>query len=314
MRFFGQRHDPIAAALNSAWRNVNTLRDRANKETARDGCPSTETDAALVKAEAAHKIARKNYDEREVQKKITREANKALRAQGIDPTKKPASMTPEQFEASRVTLRAAIQPQFPAYKAALFRYLRQNVDVILDRLADANGDAIAAAYAPTTAKALREELRTKSRDWEHRFERATIEAKLDAGRAFLSELYKWTKEGEEVPYAEREDRHMRIPLSDGNIDAVLDAEAHAMTERDFDSYTQKLAGKIGLVIERAHVIGNLWQASVLVAHIEAGFWNESNRQPVQRWSTKMILNRSVLNKLFNQWPTRRIDLNSPEKS
>ncbi len=81
-----------------------------------------------------------------------------------------------------------------------------------------------------------------------------------------------------------------------------------MTERDFDSYTQKLAGKIGLEIDRAVVLGNLWQNSVLVAHIEAGFWNEHpTRQPVQRWSTKMILNRSVLNNLFNQWPTRRID-------
>lgn len=255
--------------------------------------------------------ARQAIKARDAARKDKRDTNKKLRASlGIDPSKMPESMKPEEYAAAVKLLRAAIEPQFKGYKAEIFRALRGRVDYPLSLLAKANGDAIAAAFAPDSLDSLLELSRSKNEGW------AVARHKLKAGEEMLSTIRKWTEpcclpKGVSEYTARDTTRpgaiDLRLPKSDAVIDAELDKQAHQIALKDFDSYAAKLAGKIAQPVERATIIGHLWSNSVLVAHIEAGFWNESQRQPVQRWSTQMILNRSVLNTLFNQWPTRRID-------
>lgn len=65
----------------------------------------------------------------------------------------------------------------------------------------------------------------------------------------------------------------------------------------FDSYLYKLAGKIGKPIASATMTGSLWDGSILTVKCQDG--------EDQSWNTKCILNCSIYQKLFNQWPTRR---------
>lgn len=74
-------------------------------------------------------------------------------------------------------------------------------------------------------------------------------------------------------------------------------DAREGASASFDAYAAKLAGKVG-TIRSASVCGaSLWHGSTLTVETEAG---------VQRWHTTQIVNVSVLGKLFNQWPTRRV--------
>lgn len=71
----------------------------------------------------------------------------------------------------------------------------------------------------------------------------------------------------------------------------------------FSSYISKLTGKVNdgatSAVTAAELdSGALWSFSHLtVTRADA---------TVERWRTQMILNVSVLGKLFNQWPTRRV--------
>jgi len=83
----------------------------------------------------------------------------------------------------------------------------------------------------------------------------------------------------------------------------------------FDGYIVKLAGKIEATLpEETKAINSpvpvrvrsvvlngaaVWEGSVLDVTLSSG--------ARQGWHTKCILNVSVLGKLFNQWPTRRLD-------
>lgn len=294
---WGQRYDPLREASARTYRALCTLR-------------ATKADAAeITKAEKAFEVARNAIRSRDLQRKKTRELNKELRKQGIDPSKKPEAMTVEQFEASRRTLRAAIQPQFAAYKEQMFNVLRARVDEIFKKLESHGWNAYSYSYNEDYATLY-------ARSWKEgtRFERDVLRAQIEAGNAKLAEARKWTKESEMLEGKTR-DRgivgawDMRSPLSDRIINATLTQQAHDITERDFDSYTQKLAGKIGKTVASAKVIGNLWMCSILVVRFDEAFWNDVAESEVQRWSTKMILNFSALGTPYNQWPTRRTDIN-----
>lgn len=73
------------------------------------------------------------------------------------------------------------------------------------------------------------------------------------------------------------------------------SEDHA--QREFDSYLVKLAGKINAPIAKAYMTGNLWNGSTLTV---------ITKMAEQVWSTKCILNVSVLGNPFHQWPTTRV--------
>jgi hypothetical protein len=58
------------------------------------------------------------------------------------------------------------------------------------------------------------------------------------------------------------------------------------------------AGKIGKEITSARTNGLIWDCATIWAFCTDG--------EEQVWHTQCIINRSVYNKLFNQWPTRRL--------
>lgn len=242
--------------------------------------------SALEAARAAEKLGKA---QRQQERKAKSEDRKALRG-----VKVPVDVPREIFDLSRATLRAAIQPQFPEYKKQIYLVLFNRVDRLFEKLDNAKGDAKAASVP---------EGKTWKEITDHNCRRSDYLAAQWARESY-AEICKWTISRQ--PHGGSCDTDFRVRKSADVIEAALLTQAHAITERDFDTYSNKLAGKIGQPIERATVIGKLWQNSILLAHIEAGFWNESKRQPFQRWSTKMILNTSCLGKLFNQWPTRRI--------
>jgi hypothetical protein len=74
-------------------------------------------------------------------------------------------------------------------------------------------------------------------------------------------------------------------------------------ERTYIAYVLKLIGKVesgGNKTKDAKVVSEMgvWSYSILRVELESG--------EVQHWKTQMICNVSVLGKLFNQFPTRRM--------
>lgn len=76
------------------------------------------------------------------------------------------------------------------------------------------------------------------------------------------------------------------------------AEGRRAANADFDSFLYKLAFKISRSISSASMVGTLWENCTL------SVLTEDDEKQV--WTTHCIINRSVYDKLFNQWPTRRI--------
>lgn len=76
--------------------------------------------------------------------------------------------------------------------------------------------------------------------------------------------------------------------------AIVRADASA----SFDTYVAKLTAKIGPVRTACIDSAYLWNGSVLTVGKPDG--------TTERWHTQMIINVSVLGKLFNQWPTRKL--------
>jgi hypothetical protein len=87
-----------------------------------------------------------------------------------------------------------------------------------------------------------------------------------------------------------------VILDKGKVGRYLD-HMEKEAEESFNSYIAKLAGKIGQEIKSAEVQGNLWQGSTLRI--------VTLTDETQIWNTKIIINRSKLGLLFNQYPTRR---------
>jgi hypothetical protein len=99
-------------------------------------------------------------------------------------------------------------------------------------------------------------------------------------------------------------------ISGGHYDAAIAVVNDDMVEKygrevtlaaiaSFEAYVAKLAAKIGpKAIESANVTGSLWTGSTLRVAFEDG--------SAEVWTTTCIINVSVLGKLFNQWPTRKV--------
>lgn len=93
-------------------------------------------------------------------------------------------------------------------------------------------------------------------------------------------------------------RHVAAILGDKGFKNYLDFEIHQVNA-SFNAYVFKLATKItGVKAARLADSTAIWRGSTLIVTMNDG--------TEQRWVTTMILNRSVLGKLFNQWPTRRV--------
>lgn len=67
---------------------------------------------------------------------------------------------------------------------------------------------------------------------------------------------------------------------------------------EFDAFVYKLNAKINDVTVKASITGNPWIGSHLIV--------ETKNKGTQLWHTQIIVNRSKLGKLFNQFPTRLV--------
>lgn len=76
---------------------------------------------------------------------------------------------------------------------------------------------------------------------------------------------------------------------------VQNSKAEAAAQ--YDLFVAKLVKKIG-ACDSATLEGNhVWGHSILTV---------TKGETVERWKTQQIVNTSVLGKLFNQWPTRKV--------
>lgn len=89
-----------------------------------------------------------------------------------------------------------------------------------------------------------------------------------------------------------------IVVEKPGAEARLRQQAKQNADALVDAYLHKLAGKIGKLIASATTNGNIWDYATLEVVCADG--------EKQTWRTTCILNRSVYDKLFNQWPTRRV--------
>lgn len=269
-------YDHIAAhTLNASRRRAKAVADPLFKPFA---------DAILALVDEAEPVAQRLTE----LKKAVAAAPKPQR----DPNGPPSAIRANKYAmGTYTTLRATIEPQRAGYTAVIFKHLRDRVDAVLKRLADAGGDANAAAPYPDSRMGRTE-------------------------HAMAVELYheirKWTVAVNTASRGPR-DPEPRVAKPAAEIDRNLQIEANAITDADFSSYAAKLTGKIlkdydhdaKAIVTKATVNGQLWVESDLVVEVESGDAGSTDVRH-QTWQTKMILNRSIYNRLFNQWPTRRV--------
>jgi hypothetical protein len=107
------------------------------------------------------------------------------------------------------------------------------------------------------------------------------------------------REGEYYRSRRPRDPHP-VVLNETKVEEVV-KDARLRAAQQYIAYVQKLLMKIGPVksaeLERGYT-GSLWNYSVLNVITEAGV--------AESWKTQMIINVSVLGKVFNQWPTRKM--------
>lgn len=112
-------------------------------------------------------------------------------------------------------------------------------------------------------------------------------------RVFLSSI---TERVSESPCRARFDPVI-VRRSEAGVAHYLAAVADA-AGAEFDAYVAKLSAKVGATVSASLDDAPLWNGSRLSVVLPDG--------TAQVWKTSMILNVSVLGKLFNQWPTRLV--------
>ena len=75
-------------------------------------------------------------------------------------------------------------------------------------------------------------------------------------------------------------------------------DAVKMAEDNYRAFIQKMITKIGKPVVSAKVTGNLWTSTKLTVETIDG--------ETQVWNTKMIINFSKYQKMFNQFPTKKV--------
>lgn len=91
------------------------------------------------------------------------------------------------------------------------------------------------------------------------------------------------------------DPNIRIASDSAKMRLIDNAVKDA--ELDYLDYITKLENKIGVTVNTATLVGNLWSGSILTVDTSEG---------TQRWNTKIIINQSKYGRLFNQFPSRRL--------
>jgi hypothetical protein len=88
---------------------------------------------------------------------------------------------------------------------------------------------------------------------------------------------------------------MRSPSPEKKAKYAEECKANAIAS--YEAWVAKIIQKIGKPVVKATMKGDPWSGSTINVTCDDG--------EEQIWHTQMIINRSVYNKLFNQFPTRR---------
>jgi hypothetical protein len=88
---------------------------------------------------------------------------------------------------------------------------------------------------------------------------------------------------------------MRQPSQEKKDAYAAECKSNAIAS--YEAWVAKIIQKIGKPVVKATMNGNPWNGSTIAVTCNDG--------EEQVWHTQMIINRSVYNKLFNQFPTRR---------
>lgn len=98
---------------------------------------------------------------------------------------------------------------------------------------------------------------------------------------------------------ERSDHHPEyVVMSDEGVARFIE-QARQAASTDYDAYILKLVEKVGEVKTAVMVTtSNVWNVSYVIVTDETG------QETI--WKTQQIINVSVLGKLFNQYPTRKV--------
>lgn len=192
---------------------------------------------------------------------------------------KPVKVVPP----NQLTLAAALSEARVKYIARIHTYVTADADAAFAKLSQHGWDLEAAAPYP---------LRDANR-WDRL-------AQLN----LRGELARFTVQDKNRVNADQCKTDYRRRRSD--LAEFIKSEAERIGGFNFDSFVCKLTRKIEAaakaegtdkpVINIAVLKGVLWDGCTLTVALNGG---------TQTWVTKCIINRSVLGKLFNQWPTRR---------
>jgi hypothetical protein len=104
-----------------------------------------------------------------------------------------------------------------------------------------------------------------------------------------------TKSKERYSYPRRGEPDIRVVDKNG-VKRYVD-QAVQGAEDSYRAFMQKMIEKIGDPVVEAKMTGNIWTSAVLTVKTTKG--------ETQVWNTKMILNFSKYQKMFNQFPSRR---------
>lgn len=175
----------------------------------------------------------------------------------------------------KTIIEAAVEPQREDAVAAAVERMTDRINVELAKLAAVDGDLNKLYERPSSRIHDRNEYR-----------------KLAALRGFIYSITE--KPRARLDYLPSGPDY-RVP--DGRRFEAVIARTAQQASLAFDAYVAKLSAKIGECVA-AEVEGWLWQHSILTVTRADG--------SVERWKTQCIINVSVLGKLFNQWPTRKV--------
>lgn len=119
-------------------------------------------------------------------------------------------------------------------------------------------------------------------------------AQAGALRAFVTSIVDFVV----APPARTKDAPVIVEASPEREEHMINRAGRDASE-DFDVYVNKLADKAGDGVVDAAITGcSLWEGSLLtVVYAD---------RTTAVWKTQQIINISVLGKMFNQWPTRRL--------
>lgn len=241
--------------------------------------------AAAAPAVEAMLVALAQSEVERAERKAALEARRTERAQkaakkttlGVDLRAKGGE---EASEATYLALRAGLRPIQVELTTWLRETFASEIATIRQRLAKHDGRA-------DLAYPLIE------RNW-RTGQRETVPGSFDSPHPLFVQVFAIT--------------HLR-PAAAGALatlqpdaEETIAREAAAAAEAALAGYCAKLAGKVdregmGAVRSVTCSTANIWDNSVLTVATEKGD---------QVWHTKVIWNRSVLGKQFNQWPTRRV--------